>query len=115
MWFTIDTWYCFNTERVESITCFSDYIQIGTVNGKYVNFYCDDSTNKYKNLLKDIYSNFKNNTSYNFNLNNTKVEYTTVDNIANRMKNVMLYTDSNSALNVRKVHVDNLSGTLREV
>lgn len=103
MWFTIDTWYCFNTERVEMITGFSDSIQIGTVSGEYVTFHCDDAANKYKNLLKDIYSNFKNNTSYNFVVNNTKIEYTTVDNKASVMKSVSICNPRDGALNVRKV------------
>ena len=100
MWFTIDTWYCFNTDKIDMITGFSDSVQIVTTGGEVVSFYCDNSTDKYKKLLHDIYGAFKENSSYNVVVNNTKIEYSTIDNKANTMKNIRVYSDSDQPIKV---------------
>ena len=89
MWFTLDTWYAFNTEKIDLIIGYSDSVRIITSSGEVVTFYCASAAGKYNNLMSALRNNFANGT--NIALDNTKIEYSTMANIASEMQNVRLY------------------------
>ncbi len=89
MWFTLDTWYAFNTEKIDSIIGYSDSVRIITSSGEVITFYCASAADKYNNLMSALRNNFANGT--NIALSNTKVDYSTMANIASEMQNVRLY------------------------
>ena len=89
MWFTIDTWYAFNTEKIDSIIGYSDSVRIIASSGEVITFYCASSCDKYNNPMSAIRNNFANGT--NISLGNTKIEYSTIANIASTMQNVQIY------------------------